>query len=298
MALSEARTAPKEHDAGQGLRLDPLTLGDVPDGLALSDAAGWNQTADDWALFITEGRAIGFRDVTGRLVATAAALPCGDRAGWISMVLVADAWRHRGLASALLRECVAHLQALGVTPVLDATPAGAAVYRGLGFAAGFEFERWQSGTPLDIAIDARALRAAVATDGAAIVALDRAASGTDRRGLLENFLARPATRAWLGADNRGFVIARAGRRATQVGPLVTPDTKQAIALLSAALASAGAAQGENIFLDVPESRRDIAAWLERHGFTRQRPFVRMSLGAAHPPALGEGACVLAGPEFG
>jgi ribosomal protein S18 acetylase RimI-like enzyme len=298
MALSEARTVPKEHDAGQGLRVDPLTLDDVSGGLALSDAAGWNQTADDWALFIGEGRAIGFRDGTGRLVATAAALPYGDDTGWISMVLVAEAWRHRGLASALLRECVAHLQALGVTPVLDATPAGAAVYRGLGFAAGFAFERWQSGTPFDIAIDAKALRAAEAMDGAAIVPLDRAASGSYRRGVLENFLARPATRAWLGADGRSFVIARAGRRATQVGPLVAPDAGQAIALLSAALASAGVAEGERIFLDVPESRRDLVAWLERHGFTRQRSFVRMSLGAAHPPALGEGACVLAGPEFG
>jgi len=298
MALSEARTVPKEHDAGHGLRLDPLTLDDVPGGLALSGAAGWNQTADDWALFIAEGRAIGYRDATGRLVATAAALPYGDRTGWISMVIVAEAWRHRGLASALLRECVAHLQALGVTPVLDATPAGAAVYRGLGFAAGFAFERWQSGAPFDTAIDAKALRAAEARDGAAIVALDRAASGIERRGVLENLLARPATRAWLGPDGRGFVVARAGRRATQVGPLVAPDAGQAIALLSAALASAGAAEGERVFLDVPESRRDIVAWLERHGFTWQRRFVRMSLGAAHPPSLGEGACVLAGPEFG
>jgi ribosomal protein S18 acetylase RimI-like enzyme len=298
MALSEARSVPEEHDAGQGLRLDALALDDVPGGLALSDAAGWNQTADDWALFIAEGRAIGFRDATGRLVATAAALPYGDGTGWVSMVLVAEAWRHRGLASALLRECVAHLQALGVTPVLDATPAGAAVYRSLGFAAGFGFERWQSGTPFDIAIDAKALRAAEATDGATIVALDRAASGSHRRGVLENFLARPSTRAWLGAGDRGFVISRAGRRATQVGPLVAPDAGQAIALLSAALASAGAAQGRRIFLDVPKSRRDIVAWLERHGFTRQRPFVRMSLGAAHPPALCAGACVLAGPEFG
>ncbi len=298
MALSEAHTVPKEHAAGQGLRLGPLTLDDVPGGLALSDAAGWNQTADDWALFIAEGRTIGFRDATHRLVATAAALSYGNRAGWISMVLVADAWRHRGLASALLHESVAHLQAFGVTPVLDATPAGAAVYRGLGFAAGFAFERWQSGTPFDVAIDAKALRAAAATDGAAITALDRAASGIDRRGVLENFLARPATRAWLGADGRGFVVSRAGRRATQVGPLVASGTEQAIALLSAALASAGAVEGERIFLDVPESRRDIVAWLERHGFTRQRPFVRMSLGAAHPPALGAGACVLAGPEFG
>ena len=38
--------------------------------------------------------------------------------------------------------------------------------------------------------------------------------------------------------------------------------------------------------------------LERLGFARQRPFVRMSLGATEAPRLGTGMFVLAGPEFG
>ncbi len=298
MATSEARAKDGSHATGDHLRLVALTLDDVAAGLTLSDAAGWNQTADDWVIFIGHGKAIGFRDALGRLVATAAALPYGDRVGWISMVLVAEGWRHRGLASALLRECISHLQACGATPVLDATAAGAAVYRSLGFAAGFEFERWQSGGPLGVVAEAPAPRRADTSDSGAIAVLDRAASGLDRRFVLESFLARPRTRGWLGADGRSFVIAREGRRATQVGPLVAPGTEQSIGLLSAALATAGAAQRERIFLDVPTNRREVTAWLEQHGYARQRPFVRMSLGAAHPPVLGESTFVLAGPEFG
>ena len=118
--------------------LGAVVLGpdDVPEGLALSDAAGWNQTADDWRLFVREGRVFGLReDGTDRLVATAAALPYGGGLGWVSMVLVAPEWRHQGLATALMEHCVVHLRALNATPVLDATPAGQPAYARLGVKA-------------------------------------------------------------------------------------------------------------------------------------------------------------------
>jgi hypothetical protein len=42
----------------------------------------------------------------------------------------------------------------------------------------------------------------------------------------------------------------------------------------------------------------LLTWLRGRGFSRQRPFVRMALGAA--PALAGGAqqFIMAGPEFG
>ncbi|MCE9659926.1 MAG: GNAT family N-acetyltransferase [Burkholderiales bacterium] len=302
MALSEAQ-APV---AAESLRLQALGERDVDAGLALSDAAGWNQTGDDWALFVRHGHAIGLRDEQGRWVATAAALPYGSERGWISMVLVADAWRHRGLASRLMDACVAHLRAGGIVPVLDATPAGAEVYRRIGFVPGFEIDRWERRAlhPAREPHSAGAVRPAGAGDRDAVLAFDRASTGLDRGFLLDDFLARPETRIWLGNDGRGFVVARAGRRATQIGPLVAGDTGQAIALLEAAIdASAGSAPlarpGERtIFLDLPRARREVAAWLERQGFVRQRPFVRMALAATEPPRLGAAMFVLAGPEFG
>jgi GNAT superfamily N-acetyltransferase len=312
MALSEAR-APA---ALESLRLESLTERDVDAGLALSDAAGWNQTGDDWTLFIRHGHAIGLRDVPGRWVATAAALPYGTDRGWISMVLVADAWRHLGLASRLMGASVAHLRAGGIVPVLDATPAGAAVYSRIGFVPGFEIDRWQwragsaATAPLPEAvvspggarraadITGPAPRPADAGDRDALLALDCAATGLARGFLLDSFLSRPETRAWLSSDSRGFVVARAGRRATQIGPLVASDAAQAIALLDAAVAGAGRSAERAIFLDLPRAHRELAAWLERQGFARQRPFVRMALGAAEPPRLGAGLFVLAGPEFG
>ena len=77
--------------SSEGVATVRLGSGDVSGGLALSDAAGWNQTADDWSFFIAAGAAFGVRDERGALIATAAALPHDGATGWISMVLVAAA---------------------------------------------------------------------------------------------------------------------------------------------------------------------------------------------------------------
>ena len=279
----------------EALAIERLGLGDVAGGLALSDAASWNQTADDWALFIAGGAAFGVRDEAGTLIATAAALPHDAVVGWISMVLVDAAQRHRGVASQLVDACVASLRKGGRIPVLDATPAGAAVYAKIGFVAGFAFERWEGdGAATVAATESESNAAAGASQSETLIALDRSACGIDRALLLRSFLGRPATRAWLAPRGDGFALRRAGRRAAQVGPIVATDDLGALDLLAAALdGSAGRA-----FIDVPVHRTSIADALTRRGFVRQRPFVRMALGDPHAAAARERVFALAGPEFG
>jgi GNAT superfamily N-acetyltransferase len=277
------------------LAIERLALDDVAGGLALSDAAGWNQSADDWSFFIAAGAGFGVRDEAGTLIATAAALPYDAATGWISMVLVDAAHRHRGIASQLVDACVASLREAGRIPVLDATPAGAAVYAKVGFVAGFAFERWEGdGAATIAATDSASGFAAAPSQGEALIALDRSACGIDRALLLRSFLGRPATRAWLAPRDDGFALRRAGRRAAQVGPIVAVDDAGALDLLAAALdGSAG-----RIFIDVPVHRASIADALTRRGFARQRSFVRMALGDAGAAAARERVFALAGPEFG
>jgi GNAT superfamily N-acetyltransferase len=278
------------------LEIERLDIGDVAGGLALSDAAGWNQTGEDWRFFLAEGEAFGLRDESGGLIASAAALPYDGAVGWISMVLVDAKHRHRGLATRLLDACTQSLRRAGRVPVLDATPAGAEVYRRLGFRAGFAFERWQGegGTAGEAGIGEGVVAATSAADIDALLALDRAVHGVGRDRLLRDFLARPATRAWHALDASGFALSRAGRRATQIGPLIADDEGAALALLVAALV---AAHGP-VFIDVPVHQPALARCLEARGFVRQRPFVRMAL--ADTPCLDPSARVfaVAGPEFG
>ena len=269
-----------------------LTAADVGSALALSDAAGWNQTADDWSFFVGQG-AIGERDGrTGHLVATASSLGYG-RFGWVSMVLVAAEHRHRGLASGLVAASIAALRARGAVPVLDATPAGQPVYAALGFEAGFGFTRWERAGRSAVSEATERGPSADLGDLAGVADLDAAASGLDRRAWWADVARRPGSRATRDGAG-GFALVRRGRRAVQLGPVVAGDEPAAIALVGRALASAGSAA---VFVDVPHERAALGAHLAGAGFTRQRPFTRMALGAA-PPHLGAGQFAFAGPEFG
>lgn len=267
----------------------PLQADDAAAGLALSAAAGWNQTLDDWRLFIGHGHSVGCRDAAGRLVATAAALPYEGGQGWISMVLVDPAFRHQGLATRLMDRCVQALRSRGIAPVLDATPAGAQVYSRIGFVPGFELDRWQGdggGEPAQVAT----------ADIQPVLDLDRAATGLGRAFVLADFLQRAGSRVWLAEGGDGFVLARQGHRAWQLGPLVARDEASALALLRRALA----ALAGRVFLDVPRCWSALTAALAARGFTPQRGFVRMAWSAdrARGPSVPGRLFVLAGPEFG
>jgi len=102
---------------------------------------------------------------------------------------------------------------------------------------------------------------------------------------------RAGTRAW--ELRGGFALARRGRIAAQIGPIVADGEAQAIALLDAALRDLHGP----VFLDVPDRWRSIAQWLAGRGFGVQRPFLRMSRGRG---GTGDASrlFVIAGPEFG
>jgi hypothetical protein len=133
-----------------------------------------------------------------------------------------------------------------------------------------------------------------AADMPTIAAMDAAAFGVDRSFLLRSFCERVPQLAFVTEDNAGFVLARPGRIATQIGPLVAASEERAADLLEAAL---GYADGP-IFLDLVDGREMLRRHLRQRGFTVQRPFLRM--GWHRGVAFGEAArlFVVAGPEFG
>jgi GNAT superfamily N-acetyltransferase len=277
------------------LRPLELSLDDVPAGLRLSSEAGWNQTAEDWAIFIRHGTVFGLQDLDGALVATAAVLPYAAF-GFVAMVLVTPAWRKRGLATGLVEAAIGSLRGRGLVPVLDATPAGACVYGRLGFKRLFDLCRWEGISTFG---SHRPPRVASAGHPAAMpcvgvfARLDADAFGSPRSFLLEDFLRRPHTRAFALGD-RGFLLARQGYRATQLGPLVAETQSDAVRLLDISLAELDGP----LFLDVAEQWTHIAAWLESRGFRRQRPFQRMAFERTQVFGDPRRLMVATGPEFG
>lgn len=263
----------------------------LPAAFALSAEAGWNQMAEDWRVFLDHGAVHGVSDA-GRLLGTAAILPYGGF-GWVSMVLVTAATRGRGIGTLLLRHAIAALTAMGQVPVLDATPAGERIYRPLGFRPVFPLMRWR-GMGDGAASSMDGLRPVVAEDLPAIAALDAAAFGADRGDILAGIWRRASAPALTLAGGDGFVLARPGRQALQIGPLVAPNEVAARRLLTAAL---GRIQGP-VLLDLPTRWEGLSRLLGDKGFRQERPFLRMALDRQEAFGEPDRLFVVAGPELG
>lgn len=297
----------------EGLAAASLVAADASAAVSLSAEAGWNQTAADWRLMIALGEAAGVRDTGGRLVASALVLPFEGPFAWISMVLVTATHRRRGIATALMAHCMARLDALGLVPVLDATDAGRRVYAPLGFEPVHELLRLRAERIVEAAAPRRdvPVRSVRAHDWPAVAALDRRAFGAGRAALLYHLGTRQPARAMVAADLSGaatgptgpaarppgiagFVLAREGREALQIGPVVAKDSATASALTAAALAGAGGP----VCMDAIEGHAAYAEWLADAGFVVQRGFARMILGRRAP--FGDPGLVYAaaGPELG
>jgi GNAT superfamily N-acetyltransferase len=273
----------------------PLAEADLDAAFALSAAAGWNQTIADWRIFLRDGRAWGI-EADGVLAASAAVLPFGPNVAWVSMVLTLPEHRGRGHATALMAHALAALAASGHRAVLDATPFGQPVYSKLGFAPFWSFRRWRLEAAGGAVPGVRPLRL---DDWPEILALDAAATGIPRERLLRAIAARlPAAArvAIAGGRIEGFALARDGRLAPQIGPVIARDGRSAQRLIAAALAALPAGQG--VVIDLADAQAELAAWLAGRGASPQRPFTRMAMGTAPPP--GEASLIVApaGPEFG
>jgi GNAT superfamily N-acetyltransferase len=259
--------APIEADAG----LAPLVgmrAADVSAAFALSEEAGWNQTAEDWSLLIRLGRAFAVAGPEGALVATAVALPYPPDFGWIGMVIVHGPYRRRGLATRLLERSIAELRDRGLVPVLDATPAGQPVYERMGFRPVLALTRWRGRGG-----GAAAPALPPVQDVRDIAELDRLAFGADRSAVLADLLARQGAGSRSDPAGGGFLLWRPGRTATYVGPFVARETETALALLDSGLAGIAGP----VVIDVPERESEIADLLSEHGFQPERPFARMAL---------------------
>ena len=198
----------------------------------------------------------------------------------------------------LLRHAIGLLSAQGITPILDATPAGHAVYLQEGFADTWGFARYRREAAAQSASmpSTRMLRE---DDWPAIEAIDAPAFGASRMALLNSLAKRLPHAARVAEDQgrvSGFIFARDGREATQIGPLVAADPAVAKRLLHDVLA----AQDGPLFLDLLDHQKALLPWLQQRGFVFQRPFTRMVHGMQNPAAPGDPQNIVlaAGPELG
>lgn len=275
-----------------------LTANELADADALVKEAGWNQTEADWRTFLDFGTVHAMRD-KGKVIATAATLPYGGKFAWISMVLISGYYRRQGLGTTLMRRCLDELTAKGLTPVLDATPAGRDVYVGLGFQDSWGYKRLLLADRKVVPSLETNIAVEAISDSSwkELCAYDATSFGADRSNVLSRLRGRlPEAEfcIWRGGHIAGFLLGRMGRRAAQLGPLVAESEEIACALLAQALETVSAP----VYIDFIDDKPLTARFLATAGFVAERPLTRMLLNRNTAFQDIAQTYAVAGPEFG
>ncbi|MCX6903902.1 MAG: GNAT family N-acetyltransferase [Verrucomicrobia bacterium] len=132
----------------------------------------------------------------------------------------------------------------------------------------------------------------------ALASLDAAAFGASRARLVQALV--PQSCAALVAESEpgrlaGYGLVRPGARAFYLGPVVATSAETGLALIEALLASCA---GQPVFWDIPDQNEPAVQWAREHGFSAQRPLMRMFLRENLAPGNPLRQFALSGPETG
>ena len=275
-----------------------MTEAEIPDGLRLCRASGWNQQEQDWRLLLrlAGGR---FRVAIddGRVVATGGAALYGTQLAWICMILVEPEARGRGIGTRIFEDVLGLVADIDVVG-LDATPAGRRVYSKFGFREAEGLVRMGVRVQDSERPDLRGVRRLTAAELGAVGAMDREVFAADRGALLAWAFELAPDYAWILAEGGhldAYCFGRRGHHSDHIGPVVARSAAVALTLVSACLAHTRA---ECVIIDVPEGRNDWLVGLQQMGFEAQRPLTRMYRGSAAVLGRPELRFAIAGPELG
>lgn len=260
---------------------------DLFPAMRLKEAAGGNQTEQDWRRLLSldpQGSFAACFD--GRMVGTASTIRYTPSFAFIGMLVVDRAYRRLGIARQLVQACLSYLEEEGVETVkLYTCPAGQRCYEEQGFVFEGYVERWEGEAPQMSGV----------TGGRRgdLESWDLRAYGVDRSRLLTR-LAGESCAPPLCWEDRGYAMAREGALACQVGPVVAADEEAAVELLDGMLARLA---GRQVFVDWNTNFPDGGRLLAARGFVKKCEMLRMRRG---PEAICPSPLVvaIAGTELG
>lgn len=271
-----------------------MTLADRQVGMDLCEQAGWNQTLEDWAFFLTQAQNQAHLALWAhKPVGTVVGLDLGEGYSWISMMLVDQAFRRKGIGKALMQTVLGS----GATAFgLDATPAGASLYVPMGFAPVQTLYRLTGTLPSAKRIPSK-VKALSRADWAELLRLDAIASGLNRAYMLNHLFTRYPEYAFgyfEGPKLTGYCLGRKGKHYDQVGPIIAPDQNVARALWEAVSLGWGE---KPCVVDVFAHQEGFLALLESWGFVLQRTLLRMKKGSWPEEGVPAYQYAIAGPEL-
>lgn len=270
---------------------------DIAAGLLLCRAAGWNQVARDWEIFLhlsPNNCFVATKDE--KVVGTVTTILYQKFFSWIGMVLVDPAYQRQGIGMQLLKEALKILRH-EETVKLDATPAGREVYLKLNFADEYRFSRMVINL-IETKLEVTAARPLPYHDLKETAEFDLKIFGADRQPLLEWLWGGAPKYAFVVKEKNkilGYCLGRQGYNFTHIGPVIAKNFTIAKDLVLAALNNN---IGRSVIIDVLHFDPEWMKWLTSLGFAEQRSFIRMYRGSNCFPGLPENQFAILGPEFG
>ncbi len=274
-----------------------MTSADIPDGLRLREAAGWNQTDADWRRLLEiepDGCFVACEEET--VVGTVTVVRYEKDFGWIGMLLIDPGCRKKGVGTRLLHRALDFLHENGIKCArLDGTPMGYHLYLRNGFVDEYEIQRWEGTSQIETRTGLDPIQA---SDLESICRFDRRIFGADRSRLLVSLWNRNPLRSAVVREGRevsGYVLWRSGARAWYLGPCLADSGEHAQLLIREMLANV---KGERVFIDVCMKNAWGLKVLDLLEFRYQRPLVRMYRGPCAHFGKPESVYAIAGPELG
>ncbi len=257
-----------------------MTDADIDFGMSLKSAAGWNQLPADWKRLIhLEPDGCFVLESDGVPVGTVTTTIYERRLAWIGMVLVSPEARRKGYGTELLKAAMEYCQTRHVEVIkLDATPLGKKLYDTLGYHNEYSLKRVQGQGSHHTLENVRRMRP---VDLWEVVQVDIGFFGVSRQRLLEALFEENPSLSFIAhkpgsSEPVGYLFARPGQTAFQIGPWIAKEPSTAEQLFKAGLNALG---GQAIFLDVLQEVNPHAEVLAaKYGFATQREFIRMFCG--------------------
>lgn len=279
-----------------GIRaLSPVVLRPehLPQALELSRALDWPYRVEDWEFAFSLGRGFAV-EIDGQLAGTALWWPYGDRHASAGMIIVSGRYQRRGIGRALMDALLT--DAAGRTIILNSTDEGLDLYKRLGFVAHGHVNQHQAFLARSPDVEgADGIRGLLPADRSAIYDLDHAASGMDRRELIDALVAIGEFKVIdRGGRISGYGCVRTWGRGVVIGPIIAADIAGARALI---VALAAEHVGQFVRIDVPDAI-GMSPWLESIGLTKVNQVVAMALGPLPPHAAGARLFALSNQSLG
>jgi GNAT superfamily N-acetyltransferase len=274
-----------------------MQLHDIAAGLSLCRAAGWNQVASDWEIFLhlsSNHCLVATKDEN--VVGTVTSIRYQKFFSWIGMVLVDPVYQRQGIGKQLLQKALQILRD-EETIKLDATSAGREIYLKLNFVDEYPLSRMVLNSSEE-KLEVTAALPLQKNDLNGLAEFDCKIFGADRRALLKwMFEGKPQYAFIVKKENelQGYCMGRQGHNFTHIGPVVAKNFAVAKDLVTAALNNN---PNHSIILDVLHFDPEWMNWLTSIGFTEQRPLIRMCRGSNRFPGVPEKQFAILGPEFG